>query len=598
MTEGKNDQPTRLGVTTQRLIRAMRQDRRLMIAVGLLAMAIATLNTLVPRLLGLATDEMLAGLDADGVDFGVVGRLLTVAILASVGASLFTMTQGRIIATLVQRLTFRMRRDVETKLSMLPLSYFDTKARGELLSTATNDIDNIQQTLQGVLNRQIVSMLMVVAVPVMMFVVSPLLTVIVLLTVPITLWATRTIGRRAQPRFGEQWEATAKLHGHVEELYTGHALVSSFGRREEAAATFRRHNDALFESGTKAQFLSGLIQPVLTFVGNVNYVLVAVVGGLRVAAGALSIGDIQALIQYVLQFNQPVTGMAAMSSQIQSAVASAERVFQLLDVEEQPTDSATAAMPDAIQGVVRFDDVSFRYLPDQPIIDGLSLTVEPGQTVAIVGPTGAGKTTIVNLLMRFHEIDTGRITIDGADIAQVHRDELRSRIGMVLQDTWLFGGTIADNIAYGAPHATRDQVVAAARAVHADAFIRMLPDGYETIIDDEGGGLSAGERQLVTIARAFLIEPSMLLLDEATSSVDTRTEMLIQRAMATLRQGRTSFIVAHRLSTVRDADVILVMEHGQVVEQGTHDQLVSTDGAYARLYRAQFSAEPAFANRG
>lgn len=372
-------------------------------------------------------------------------------------------------------------------------------------------------------------------------------------------------------------------------MYTGHSLVKVFGRQDESAETFRKHNEELYEAGFRAQFISGLMQPSMIFIGNINYVLVAVVGGLRVASGALTIGEVQAFIQYSRQFSQPLGQVASMANLVQSGVASAERVFELLDAEEQQPDPAEPVRPSAVRGRVAFEEVSFRYQPDKPLIDGLSLAVEPGQTVAIVGPTGAGKTTLVNLLMRFYEITGGRITIDGVDIAAMSRDGLRSGIGMVLQDTWLFGGTIADNIAYGARNPTRERIVEAARAAHVDRFVRTLPDGYETVIDEEGGGVSAGEKQLVTIARAFLAEPVILVLDEATSSVDTRTEVLIQRAMATLRSGRTSFVIAHRLSTIRDADVILVMEDGQIVEQGSHDVLIAAGGPYARLYAAQFA---------
>ncbi|MGW7657964.1 ABC transporter ATP-binding protein, partial [Streptomyces tendae] len=480
----------------------------------------------------------------------------------------------------VQRAVFRLREDVEHKLARLPLAYFDKQSRGEMLSRATNDIDNIQQTLQQTLSQIMASLLTIVGVLSMMFWISPLLALVALITVPVSVWVTTRIGKRAQPQFVQQWKTTGKLNAHIEEMYTGHALVKVFGREKESAQAFREQNDKLYGAGFRAQFISGLIQPSMMFIGNLNYVLVAVVGGLRVASGALSIGDVQAFVQYSRQFSQPLTQVASMANMVQSGVASAERVFELLDAPEQSAEPVDARRPEAVRGQVAFEEVSFRYQPDTPLIDGLSLSVRPGQTVAIVGPTGAGKTTLVNLLMRFYEVTGGRITLDGVDIAEMSREELRSHIGMVLQDTWLFGGTIAENIAYGAEGASSERIVAAAKATYVDRFVRMLPDGYDTVIDEEGSNVSAGEKQLITIARAFLSEPSILVLDEATSSVDTRTEVLIQRAMASLRSGRTSFVIAHRLSTIRDADVILVMESGRIVEQGSHDALLAAGGAY------------------
>ncbi len=427
-----------------------------------------------------------------------------------------------------------------------------------------------------------ISLLTIVGVLAMMFWISPLLALIALVTVPVSVLVVAQIGKRAQPQFVRQWSTTGKLNGHIEEMYTGHSLVKVFGQREQAMRTFTEHNDKLFESSFRAQFISGTIQPAMMFIGNINYVLVAVVGALQVASGALSLGAVQAFIQYSRQFSQPLTQVASMANLLQSGVASAERVFALLDADEQVPDPAEPGRPDPVRGRVEFRDVSFRYFPDTPLIDDLSLTVQPGQTVAIVGPTGAGKTTLVNLLMRFYELDAGQITLDGVDIASMSREELRAMTGMVLQDAWLFGGTIADNIAYGSAGATRDQIIEAARATYVDRFVRTLPDGYETVLDDEGGNVSMGERQLITIARAFLARPAILILDEATSSVDTRTEVLIQQAMNSLRQGRTSFVIAHRLSTIRDADLILVMESGQIVEQGTHADAAGRPAAPTR----------------
>jgi ATP-binding cassette subfamily B protein len=536
--------------------------------------------------------DMLASMDlTDGVDFGAVAEVLLVVLAVYVAASLLAWLGGYLLNDVVQGTVLRMRSEVEDKVHRLPLGYFDKQPRGELLSRVTNDIDNVSQTLQQTMSQMLNSLLTVLAVLAMMFWISPLLAAVALVSVPIAMFITGAVMKRSQGMFIQQWRRTGTLNSHIEETFSGHAIVKVYGRQREAERVFAEQNDELYEASYGAQFVSGLIMPIMMFVGNLNYVVIAVIGGLRVASGTMSLGDVQAFIQYSRQFTQPLTQVASMLNLLQSGVASAERVFELLDAPEESADATgrPASAADA-RGEVRFDDVSFSYDPERPLIEHLSLVAEPGHTVAIVGPTGAGKTTMVNLVMRFYDPQSGRILIDGVDITSVPRGVLRGRIGMVLQDTWLFAGTIRDNIAYGRPDATEEQILEAARATFVDRFVHSLPDGYDTVIDEDGSNLSAGERQLVTIARAFLSDPALLILDEATSSVDTRTELLLQQAMAALRSDRTSFVIAHRLSTIRDADLILVMEDGSIVEQGSHEQLLEVDGAYARLYRSQFEA--------
>jgi ATP-binding cassette subfamily B protein len=560
-----------------------------LVVVAVVAIASATLNVFGPRVLGHGTDIIVRGvLGHRGIDFGALHHVLFQAFELYAASSALSIVAAYLLAGVIQRLMYKLRAAVEDKINALPLSYVDKQARGDLLSRVTNDIDNVAQSLQQTLSQMLTSVLLLVGVAIMMFTISPLLAVVALTTVPLSVWGMRVVARRARPRFISQWKSTGILNAQIEETFTGHAVVKAFGRQREVEQRFRETNDELYESSFGAQFLSSLMQPLTMFMGNIQYVIVAVVGGLRVSAGAITVGDIQAFIQYSRNFSMPLTQLASTMNVFQSGIASFERVVEFLDADEQSRDPAATHGPPPVRGRVEFRDVTFSYDPDRPLIESLSLVAEPGQTIAIVGPTGAGKTTLVNLIMRFYELNRGVITLDGRDISSIPRDELRSKIGMVLQDTWLFGGTIRDNIAYGNPDATEEQILEAARATYVDRFVHSLPDGYDTLINEEGDNISAGQKQLLTIARAFLADPAILILDEATSSVDTRTEVLIQEAMNALRQERTSFVIAHRLSTIRGADVILVMENGRIVEQGSHNDLLGHDGAYYRLYNSQF----------
>ena len=524
-----------------------------------------------------------------GVNFDHLGTLLGLAALVYIFGAMLNWAQGYVMAGVAQRTVYRMREDVESKLARLPLRYFDRHSHGDILSRVTNDIDNVTTTLQQGLSQLLSSALTILGVIAMMFWISPLLAGVSLVTIPLSLVVTLFVARRSQVQFAAQWERTGALNGHVEEMYSGHALVQVFGRSDASIEEFDRQNEPLYEASFRAQFLSGVIQPSMQFLANLNYVVIAVIGGYRVASGALSLGDVQAFIQYSRQFTMPITQVASQMNLLQSGVASAERVFALLDAEEEEPDCPQPARLLEPDGRVDLEHVSFQYEPERPLIADFSLSVSPGQTVAIVGPTGAGKTTIVNLLMRFYEIDSGRVLLDGLDARDLLRDDVRRTFGMVLQDTWLFTGTIRDNIAYGREGATDEEIIAAAEAAHVDHFVRTQPEGYDTVVDEDASNISAGQKQLITIARAFVANPTILILDEATSSVDTRTEVLIQQAMARLRHGRTSFVIAHRLSTIRNADTIVVMDAGRIVEQGSHAELIDKKGFYAALYESQFT---------
>ena len=579
--------------SVQRMMAMLRRERLGLAAVFGLAVASVVLYVIGPRLLGQATDVIFEGLRTGGpsaIDFPSLHRVLWFVLGLYVAAAALGYLQAYVLAGIVQRTMYRLREDVEAKLNRLPLRYVDRQSRGDLLSRVTNDMDNLAQGMQQTLSQMLTSTLTLVGTLVMMFVVSWLLALVALVTIPLSVWSMKFITKRSRVKFVSQWRETGRLNAIVEESFTGHNIVKVFGRQADVEARFRETNDALYDASFGATFISGAIMPSMMLIGNLGFVAIAVVGGLQVASAALTLGAVQAFIQYSRQFTQPLTHMASMVTVFQSGVASAERIFDFLDAEEQSEDPDEAMLPATPAGCIEFDRVSFSYDPDRPLIENLSFVAQPGQTVAIVGPTGAGKTTLVNLIMRFYELGGGRILLDGVDIATLSRAELRSKIGMVLQDTWLFGGTIRDNIAYGNPLATEDQIRAAAEATFVDRFVHSLPDGYDTVVSDEDGSISAGEKQLLTIARAFLADPAILILDEATSSVDTRTEVLIQEAMAALRSSRTSFVIAHRLSTIRDADVILVMEDGRIIEHGSHSELLSAHGAYARLYHAQFAA--------
>ena len=586
---GTGEKAASFGPSLRRLLGHLRPEILFVYAVIAMSIVGTIANSVGPAILGWGTDIIFNGVrNGSGIDFNALGSVLLLALGCYLVAGLFTWTSGLLINGVVQRSVYRMREQVSAKINRMPLKYFDNQPRGELLSRVTNDVDNVSQSLQQTLSQILSNVFTLLGVLAMMFWLSPVLALIALVTIPVALGLTMIIGKRSQKLFAKVWKSTGQLNSQIEEAYTGHDLVKVFGRQREVMTTFRAKNQELYESAFGAQFISGIIMPVMFFVGNLNYVVIAVFGGLQVASGQIGLGTVQAFIQYSKMFTQPITQLASMANLLQSGVASAERVFEVLDAEEEPVEEH-GTLP-VVSGRVAFEHVTFSYTPEKPLITDLSLIAEPGSTVAIVGPTGAGKTTLVNLVLRFYDLQGGRITVDGVDIASVPRRTLRQEIGMVLQDTWLFGGTIRDNIAYGKEGATEDEILAAAKATYVDRFVHSLPDGYDTLINEEASNLSAGEKQLITIARAFLSEPSILILDEATSSVDTRTELLVQRAMAKLRSDRTSFVIAHRLSTIRDADVILGMEDGAIVEQGTHDALLAAKGAYFRLYQTQFAA--------
>jgi len=567
----------------------------------LLTAIISTVFTIVgPKILGLATTKLFNGLiakftalqhhlPAPGVDFGYIGRILLILLGLYIISAIFLYLQQYVMAGVAQRTMYKLRKEVDEKLSRLPLKYFDSRTHGEIMSRAVNDMDNLSTTLQQSITQLITSAVTLLGVIVLMLLISPLLSLIVLLTLPLSLFVTMGIAKRSQNYFRTQQRALGELNGHVEEMYAGHKIVKAFGREEQSLAEFNERNEKLYNAGWRAQFVSGIIMPLMRFIGNIGYVFVAVVGGIMVTQGTIAIGDVQAFIQYAQQFTQPITQLANFANVIQSSMASAERIFELLDEQDEVPEAADAKVIEHPDGAVEFEHVKFGYSPDNILMEDMNINVQPGQMIAIVGPTGAGKTTLVNLLMRFYEVNSGGILVDGVNITEIKRGALRRMFGMVLQDTWLFNGTIRANIAYGREDATEEEIIRAARAANADHFIRTLPEGYNTVLNEEASNISQGQKQLLTIARAFLADPEILILDEATSSVDTRTEMQIQKAMAELMKGRTNFVIAHRLSTIRDADLILVMNHGTIVEEGTHEELLAKNGFYADLYNSQFT---------
>lgn len=590
--------PKNFRKTFRRLMGYLRPHYAVLIAVFITAVLSTIFTIIAPKLMGNATTKLfegmmmkMKGVPGAHIDFNYIWGIVITLVLLYVLSSLFTFIMQYLMSGVSQKMVYKLRKQVNEKLARLPVSYYDAHPYGDVLSRAVNDSENISNTLQQSLTASITSIITLVGVIVMMLTISPLLTLVLLVTIPLSFIGIAQITKRSQGYFKQQQEQIGKLNGHVEEMFTGHQVIKAFGKERESVGKFESINGKLYNSAWKAQFLSGIMMPMMMFVGNIGYVLISVVGGILVINRSIQIGDIQAFIQYARQFGQPLNQIANISNIIQSTIASAERIFEILDEEEVSKDDEASEPLQLPKGHVAFDHVNFSYKEDQPLIEDMTIDVKAGQSVAIVGPTGAGKTTLVNLLMRFYEVRKGKITVDGTDIRSIKRERLHQLFGMVLQDTWLFKGTIRENIAYGRAGATEEEIVRASEAAHADHFIRTLPEGYDTVLNEEGSNISQGQKQLLTIARAILADPVILILDEATSSVDTRTEVHIQKAMNTLMKNRTSFVIAHRLSTIREADLILVMNHGHVIEQGTHHELLEKQGFYADLYNSQFADE-------